>query len=146
MALTQDFKSFIASLNENDVRYLIVGGYAVAFHGHPRYTKDLDIWIDPAVENIDKLLEALRQFGFGSLGLKAEDFEDPDDLIQLGLPPNRIDLFTALKGVAFDSCYQAKVDIEIDEITAHVIDLYNLKNNKKATGRPQDIADLSNLA
>ena len=146
MALTQDFKSFIASLNENDVRYLIVGGYAVAFHGHPRYTKDLDIWIDPAVENIDKLLEALSQFGFGSLGLKAEDFEDPDDLIQLGLPPNRIDLFTALKGVAFDACYQAKVDIEIDEITAHVIDLYNLKNNKKATGRPQDIPDLSNLS
>ena len=74
MALTQDFKEFIALLNKNNVRYLIVGGYAVAFHGHPRYTKDLDIWIDPAVENIEKLLETLKQFGFGSLGLKARRF------------------------------------------------------------------------
>ena len=146
MALTQDFKEFIALLNENDVRYLIVGGYAVAFHGHPRYTKDLDIWIDPAVENIDKLLETLKQFGFGSLGLKAEDFEDPEDMIQLGLPPNRIDLFTGLKGVIFDSCYETRVDVEINEITVHVIDLQNLRQNKKATGRPQDIADLSNLS
>lgn len=145
MALTQDFKKFVALLNENDVRYLIVGGYAVAFHGYPRYTKDLDIWIDPAVANIHRLLATLGQFGFGSLGLKAEDFEDPEDMIQLGLPPNRIDLFTALKGVTFDSCYEAKVDLEIDEITAHVIDLYNLKQNKKATGRPQDVADLLNL-
>ena len=145
MALTQDFKEFIALLNENDVRYLIVGGYAVAFHGHPRYTKDLDIWIDPAAENIDKLLEALKQFGFGFLDLKAEDFEDPEDLIQLGLPPNRIDLFTGLKGVTFDPCYETRVDIKIDEITAHVIDLESLKQNKKETGRPQDIADFSNL-
>ena len=145
MALTQDFKEFIALLNENNVRYLIVGGYAVAFHGHPRYTKDLDIWIDPAVENIDKLLETLKQFGFGSLGLKTEDFENPEDMIQLGLPPNRIDLFTGLKGVTFDSCYETKVDIKINEMIAHVIDLQNLKQNKKATGRPQDIADLSNL-
>lgn len=146
MALTQDFKEFIALLNGNNVRYLIVGGYAVAFHGHPRYTKDLDIWIDPAVENIEKLLETLKQFGFGSLGLKAEDFEDPEDMIQLGLPPNRIDLFTGLKGITFDSCYETKVGIEINETIAYVIDLHNLKQNKKATGRPQDIADLSNLS
>lgn len=145
MALTRDFKEFIALLNDNDVRYLIVGGYAVAFHGHPRYTKDLDIWIDPEVENIDKLLETLKQFGFGSLGLKAEDFEDTEDMIQLGLPPNRIDLFTGLKGVVFDQCYATKMAIKIDEITTHVIDLNNLKQNKKETGRPQDIADLSNL-
>ena len=146
MALTQDFKEFIALLNENDVRYLIVGGYAVAFHGHPRYTKDLDIWIDPAAENIEKLLETLKQFGFGSLGLNAEDFEDPEDMIQLGLPPNRIYLFTGLKGVIFDSCYETRVDVEINDMTVHVINLPNLRQNKKATGRPQDIADLSHLS
>lgn len=145
MALTQDFKEFIALLNGNEVRYLIVGGYAVAFHGHPRYTKDLDIWIDPKRENIDKLLQALDQFGFGSLGLKLEDFLDPEEMIQLGLPPNRIDLFTGLKDVDFNRCFEVKSKIEIDDVTAYVIDLGSLKKNKKATGRPQDLADLSNL-
>ena len=145
MALTRDFKEFIALLNDDDVRYLIVGGYAVAFHGHPRYTKDLDIWIDPKRENIDKLLRTLDQFGFGSLGLKPEDFSDPEEIVQLGLPPNRIDLFTGLKGVAFNRCFDAKSEIEIDGVTAYVIDLEGLKKNKKATGRPQDLADLSNL-
>ena len=145
MALTQDFKEFTALLNDNEVRYLIVGGYAVAFHGHPRYTKDLDIWIDPEHENVGKLLQALDQFGFRSLESKPVDFSDPEDMVQLGLPPNRIDLFTGLKGVAFDSCFEVRSEILIDDVTAQVIDLTNLKKNKKATGKPQDLADLSNL-
>jgi hypothetical protein len=94
--LNQDFKEFIQSLNDNQVRYLVIGGYAVALHGYPRYTKDIDIWIEMTLENAAKLIQALQQFGFGSLGLTSEDFLAPDQVIQLGYPPNRIDLITLL--------------------------------------------------
>ncbi|MBI5290602.1 MAG: hypothetical protein HY872_01860 [Chloroflexi bacterium] len=143
--LNQDFKEFIQSLNDNQVRYLVIGGYAVAFHGHPRYTKDLDVWIAMNPDNAAKVVKALEQFGFGSLGLKAEDFLVPDQIIQLGYAPNRIDLLTTLEGVEFENCYASRVEVEIDEIKANFIDLDNLKRNKKATGRHQDLADLENL-
>ena len=99
--LNPDFKEFIALLNANDVHYLVVGGYAVALHGYPRYTKDLDIWIERSAENADRIVKALQEFGFGSLGLKADDFLVTDQIIQLGYPPRRIDLLTALPGVEF---------------------------------------------
>ena len=85
--LNRDFKEFIQSLNDNQVRYLVVGGYAVAFHGHPRYTKDMDIWIEMGPENAARLIKALEQFGFGSLGLQTTDFLVPDQVVQLGQPP-----------------------------------------------------------
>ena len=143
--LNQDFKEFIQFLNDNQVRYLIVGGYAVALHGHPRYTKDIDIWIEMSPENADNLLKALEQFGFGSLGLKPEDFLEPNQIIQLGYPPNRIDLLTTIDGVNFENCYPLKLEIVIDNIVANFIDLDNLKKNKTASGRLQDLADLENL-
>jgi hypothetical protein len=143
--LNQDFKEFIQFLNDNHVRYLVVGGYAVAVHGHPRYTKDIDIWIEMTPENANNLLEALAQFGFGSLGLQAEDFLTPDQIIQLGYPPNRIDLLTTIDGVKFDNCYPLKIEVIIDNIVVNFIDLDNLKKNKKASGRLQDLADLENL-
>lgn len=143
--LSQDFKQFIGSLNESDVRYLVIGGYAVALHGHPRYTKDLDVWIGPGAENATKLVTALGEFGFGSLGLKAEDFLQPDQIVQLGYPPNRIDLFVSLKGVDFEECYGSRVDVDIDGVSVRFIDLENLRKNKKATGRAQDLADVENL-
>ena len=143
--LNQDFKEFIQSLNDNQVRYLVIGGYAVALHGHPRYTKDLDVWIAMNPDNAAKMVKALEQFGFGSLGLKAEDFLVPDQIIQLGYAPNRIDLLTTLEGVEFENCYASRVEVEIDEIKANFIGLENLKRNKKATGRHQDLADLENL-
>jgi hypothetical protein len=142
---SQDFKEFIASLNANKVRYLIVGGYAVAFHGHPRYTKDLDVWIDRSPQNAARIVKALERFGFGSLDLKADDFLVPDQIIQLGLPPNRIDVLTTLAGVDFRSCYAARVKAKIGGMTANFIDLKNLKKNKEAVGRTQDLADLENL-
>lgn len=145
MVLNPDFKEFIQSLNDNDVRYLIIGGYAVAFHGHPRYTKDLDVWIELETENAANMIKALDQFGFSSLGLKTEDFLNPDEIIQLGYPPNRIDIFTTVKGVDFESCYASKVEVTIDEVVMSFIDLENLKKNKKATGRLQDLADIENL-
>lgn len=143
--LSQDFKEFIQSLNENKVRYLVVGGYAVALHGYPRYTKDLDLWIEPVKENINRLLKALDQFGFGSLDLKTEDFLEPDAVIQLGYPPNRIDLITVLSGVEFDVCYQNKLKTQMGDIHLDFIDIEDLRKNKKATGRAQDLADLENL-
>ena len=143
--LNQDFKEFIQSLNDNNVRYLVVGGYAVALHGYPRYTKDIDIWIESTQENADRLIDALDQFGFGTLGLKAEDFLEPDQIIQLGYAPNRIDLITTLVGVEFRSCYEARVEVRIDELKVSFIDVESLKKNKKASGRLQDLADVENL-
>ncbi|TDI87277.1 MAG: hypothetical protein E2O77_13545 [Caldithrix sp.] len=145
MVITQDFKEFIESLNGNDVKYLVIGGFAVAFHGHPRYTKDLDIWVNSTNSNVKKLLKALNDFGFGSLGLTLEDFLNPENVIQLGCPPNRIDLVTEINGVNFELCYVQKVETQIDGLKVNFIDLKNLKKNKKATGRAQDLADLENL-
>lgn len=144
--LNQDFKEFIESLNANQVRYLVVGGYAVAIHGHPRYTKDIDIWVEASPENAANMIRALNQFGFASLGLKEADFLTADQIIQLGYPPNRIDLFTALPGVDFSACYPLRVEIEIDDVCVNFIDLENLRKNKQASGRHQDLADLENLA
>ncbi len=145
MVLTEDFKKFIKLLNEHNVRYLIVGGYAIALHGHPRYTKDLDLWIWSNKENARKLLEVLDEFGLSDLDYKIEDFLNPDIIVQLGVPPNRIDLIMDLTGVEFESCYSSKKIIEIDKVVLPVIDLDNLKKNKKSVGRYQDLADLENL-
>lgn len=124
---------------------MVVGGYAVAVHGHPRYTKDLDVWIELNPQNAANVIKALDQFGFGTLGLKVDDFLVPDQVIQLGLAPNRIDLFVSLEGVEFKECYESKFEVLIDETTVNFIDIENLKKNKKATGRLQDLADVENL-
>ncbi|MFO7495270.1 MAG: DUF6036 family nucleotidyltransferase [Desulfobacterales bacterium] len=145
MMLSKDFKEFIELLNEHNVKYLLVGGYAVAFHGHPRYTKDLDVWIELSPENADKVIKSLEKFGFGSLGLKPGDFLESDQIIQLGYPPNRIDILTTLKKLKFESCYKARVEVEIQGLKINFIDLESLKQNKLATGRPQDLADVENL-
>jgi predicted nucleotidyltransferase len=145
MVMNKDFKEFIELLNKNRVKYLIVGGYAVGFHGYPRYTKDLDVWILISSDNADKLMNALNQFGFSSVGLKADDFIKPGEFIQLGYPPNRIDIVTSCDGVEFENCYKTKQEIEIDSIKINFIDFENLIKNKKASGRLQDLADLDNL-
>jgi predicted nucleotidyltransferase len=143
--LNRDFSEFIQSLNASGARYLVVGGYAVAFHGHPRYTKDVDVWIERTPENAARVIDALEQFGFGSLGLKAEDFLVLDQIIQLGYPPSRIDVLTSLPGVNFEDCYPARVETKIEGVMVSFIDLENLKKNKRASGRHQDLADLENL-
>jgi hypothetical protein len=143
--LNRDFKEFIASLNDNGVRYLVIGGYAVAVHGYPRYTKDMDIWVDMTADNAANILKALEQFGFGSLGVNASDFTLPDQMLQLGHPPGRIDILTTLPGVEFAECYPARIVVDVDGVSVNFIDLDNLRKNKKATGRHQDLADLENL-
>jgi hypothetical protein len=127
------------------VRYLVIGGYAVAFHGYPRYTKDIDIWIDLTPENAGRLVRALDQFGFASLGLKETDFLAPDQVIAMGYPPSRIDLITTPPGVDFDACYPLRAQLHDEGVTVDFIDLDNLKKNKLASARPQDVADLENL-
>lgn len=143
--LNQDFREFIQSLNDNQVRYLVVGGYAVAIYGHPRYTKDLDVWIEMTQENATNIMQALQQFGFGSLNLTVEDFLTSDQVIQLGYPPNRIDMITTPDGVDFATCFLTRSEIEVDGVIVNFIDLENLKRNKKASGRLQDLADLEKL-
>jgi len=143
--LNQDFREFVQSLADNHVRYLVIGGYAVAIHGYPRYTKDIDIWIEMSPSNAANMVKALEQFGFGSLGLQAADFLVPGQMVQLGYPPNRIDLITTPPGVDFQTCYPSRVEVIIDNVTVNFIDLENLKRNKRATGRLQDLAGLENL-
>ncbi len=145
MILNQDFKEFFQLLNANDVRYMIVGGYAVAYHGYPRYTKDIDIWIWVNPENADKVVKTLRDFGFESLGLQASDFLEAEIIIQLGYAPNRIDLIMGVPGVNFEECYAKRVEEEIGGISLSFIDLENLKKSKQASGRLQDLADIENL-
>lgn len=145
MVLNPDFKEFLQLLNDNQVRYLVTGGYAVAFHGYPRYTKDLDIWIELSRDNAQKLIAALDEFGFASLGLSEQDFLEPGTVIQLGHPPNRIDLLTTVTGVDFETCYRSRIVIRVDDSDVSFIDLDNLRKNKQAVGRPQDLADLDNL-
>ena len=146
MTLSQDFKEFLQSLNDNQVRYLIVGGYAVALHGHPRYTKDIDIWLWLDTKNAQKTVQALNEFGFASLNLKPDDFLDSGIIIQLGYPPNRIDILNSLSGVDFETCYPTHIEVQVDGISLPFIDIENLKKNKRASGRLQDLADVENLS
>lgn len=145
MQLGRDWREFIESLNANGVRYLVVGGCAVAAHGHPRYTKDLDVWLAVTPENARRVLQTLADFGFEGAGIGMDDLMTPERVIQLGYPPQRIDLLTSLVGVEFDECYQARVVIKLDGTPVNFIDVDNLIRNKRAAGRYQDLADVENL-
>ncbi|MDG4551846.1 MAG: hypothetical protein P9F19_04795 [Candidatus Contendobacter sp.] len=142
---TQDFKEFLELLNKNQVEYLIVGGYAVAMHGYPRYTGDLDIWINANRETAAKMLQVLDEFGFGSLGLRQEDFMESGNVIQMGYPPFRIDILTGADGVDFAQCHRNRVIVEHDGMLIPILDIQDLRTNKAATGRPKDLDDLQNL-
>lgn len=123
----------------------MIGGYAVAFHGHPRYTKDLDIWVDRNEENAVRLIRALGDFGFASVGLTVSDFLEPGQVVQLGQPPLRVDLITSLEGLDFASCYPSRISKALDGTMVDFIDVENLKVAKRSAGRAQDLADLENL-
>ena len=145
MGLSNDFKEFIELLNVNKVKYLVVGGYAVGFHGHPRYTKDIDLWVLMKPDNPLNIIKSVKEFGFESLGLEEEDFLNSDNIIQLGFPPNRIDLLTEIAGVEFESCYSNKLTIEFEGVTIPFISLNDLIKNKQTSGRLQDLADAEKL-
>ncbi len=131
-------------LNEEQVEYLVIGGYAVAVHGFPRGTVDIDIWIAVNPKNVDRLLRALERFGFGGL-VKREWFFKPDNVIRMGLPPYRIEISTGISGVEFGPCYARRQEAVIDGVETHVIGLADLKANKLASGRGKDLEDLKQL-
>jgi len=145
MKLNRDLREFLLALNAADVRYLITGGFAVAAHGHPRYTKDIDAWIGPDRENAERAVAAIASFGFGEVGIVAEDFTGPPQMLQLGYPPNRIDLLNFASGLEFDDAWSRRVEATIDGIPVHLISLSDLETNKRASGRLQDLADLQKL-
>jgi hypothetical protein len=145
MRLPKDWREFIGSLNSGEVEYLIVGAFALAFHGFPRYTGDIDILVRATPVNARKMVQVLSDFGFGSLGLSASDFLTLGRVIQLGLAPNRIDLLTSITGVEFEDAWQRRVPAELDGVPVLFIDRESLIRNKKATGRTQDWADIEAL-
>ena len=143
--LPRDFKEFLALLNAKQVKYLLVGGYAVGFHGYPRTTLDIDIWVGVNRENAQKLVAALKEFGFNVPDLSESKFLNPDRIIQMGVEPMRIEIFTGLKGVSFDECFANKIVASWDGIQVSLISLNDLKEAKRAAGRHQDLNDLEHL-
>lgn len=142
---SQDFKEFIELLIKNRAEYLIVGGYAVGIHGHPRYTGDLDVWLNPTQQNAELILKSVNEFGFSSFELKLEDFTKPGNVIQLGYPPLRIDLLTEIDGVTFKECFDNRKEVTIDGLEVNFIGYEDLLKNKKESGRPRDMDDIDNL-
>lgn len=145
MTLDPDFEDFIKLLNQHEVDYMIIGGYAMAFHGKPRYTGDLDIWIDISESNAQKMLLVIEDFGFASLNFEKEDFLRENLINQLGYPPLRIDILTSIDGINFIDAYPQKQVILIEDFTANYIGLNDLIQNKNASGRQQDLVDVNTL-
>ena len=133
--LNKDFKEFIELLRSNGVEFLVVGAHALAAHGRPRYTGDLDIWVRPQSDNIERLIAALDAFGFAAPGISVADFMTPQAMVELGYPPARIDLLTAIDGVTFNECFAHRMDVEVGGIVLPVISIDDLIRNKLATGR-----------
>lgn len=145
MHLPKDFKELLRLLGSKKIEYLVVGGYAVALYGYPRATGDMDIWIAISKDNAHKIVEALREFGFNAPRLKEELFLEKENNIKMGNPPLCIEILTSIDGVEFTECYGNKKTVTIDDIGIDFISLEDLKKNKKASGRYQDLADLENL-
>ncbi|MDH3194406.1 MAG: hypothetical protein OEM40_08825 [Acidimicrobiia bacterium] len=139
--LTKDFVEFIECCAAREVKFLVVGGYALAAHGHPRATKDLDVWIMIEPANAERLIEALNDFGMGSVGLEADDFLEPEVVVQLGYPPMRIDLITSASGVDFEQCWDNRALVPVGSVVAGFISREDLIANKMASARPQDLVD-----
>ena len=145
MNLEKDLREFVALLNALNVRYLVVGAFAVAYHGYPRYTADIDLFVDRTYDNAERLMEVIQQFGFVDFNLSVNDFLQEDQVVQLGVAPNRIDLLTFLSGVTFHDAWASREYSELDGLTVPFISKEMLKRNKAASGRTQDLADLEHL-
>ncbi len=141
----QDFKDLLELFNAHNVEYIIVGGYALAYHGAPRYTGDIDIFVNPVEGNAKRILAALNDFGFGSAGLKEADFGTPGNIIQLGEPPVRIDIITSISGVTWDEAISGRVQGKYGEITVYYLGRAQFILYKKAMNRKKDQADLEAL-
>ena len=145
MEIQKDFKELLELFNAHKVEYLVIGGYALAFHGAPRFTGDIDLLVKPDSENAKRILNALAEFGFGSLDLSEADFTSPQNVIQLGMPPVRIDIMTSVTGVSWEKAKTGKVPGSYGDTTVHFISKDDLIANKQALGRKKDLADLEAL-
>ena len=144
-SLTKDFREFLQCLNEHGVEYLLIGGHAVGYHGYPRATGDLDVWIAVHEENARNMVSALRAFGFDLPDLSPSLFLHKDRIIRMGVEPNRIEIQTGISGIEFSQVYPRRVVADVDGVSVNIIPLDDLKRNKKASGRHKDLADLDNL-
>jgi hypothetical protein len=145
MAVNPDFRDLFSAFNAASVKYLLVGGYAVAFHAEPRFTKDLDLWIEPSEPNARAAYGALTAFGAPVALLSAADLATPDQILQIGVPPNRIDVVTSIDGVAFESAWPNRVETTYGTERIWVVGRADLILNKRASGRPQDLLDVAVL-
>ena len=141
MAINPDFRDLFAALSAAEVAYMIVGGYALAYHGFPRFTKDLDVWIDATPENSAKAYRALDEFGAPISRLAPDDLAKPGLILQIGVAPNRIDILTSIEGVAFAEAWPRREALTYGDQILAVIGRQDLIRNKRATGRPQDSLD-----
>lgn len=137
-----DFEELLACFNAKSVRAIVVGGHALALHGHPRFTKVLDVLVEPSRENAERVMDALIAFGFGGVGLTADDFSQPGPIVQLGVAPNRIDLLTAIDGVAFGEAWAGRATGMFGAVAVAYLGRREFLRNKRAAGRPQDLADI----
>ena len=145
MELRRDLKEFIELLNSHRVEYLVVGAHALAWYGLPRYTKDIDVFVRVSPENAKALVSVIDEFGFASTGLVDHDFLEADLIIQLGIEPNRIDLLTGISGVSWDEAWSSREPGNLGNIAVNYLGKSSYIKNKLASGRPQDIADVSRL-
>ena len=145
MEVQKDFREFLALLNEHEVKFIIVGGYALAFHGAPRFTGDIDVFVKPDHKNAKLIVNALADFGFSSLDLTIDDFQDQNKVIQLGLPPVRIDLITSISGVTWEEADASKEPGLFGDVSVSYIGKKQFIINKRASGRKKDLADLESL-
>src|SRR5205807_2390716 len=141
-----DLREFIELLNSRRVDYIVVGAHAVAFHGHPRFTGDIDFFVRPSPENAVRLIESIKEFGFSNLQLSPDDFRRPNTVVQLGYPPNRIDLLTSISGVDYEEAWSTKATGELDGLRVFFLGLDALLKNKLASGRDQDLVDVNKLS
>lgn len=145
MEIQKDFREFVELLNEHEVEFIIVGGYALAFHGVPRFTGDIDVFVKADHENAKRIMNALAAFGFSSLDLTIDDFQDQNKVIQLGLPPVRIDIITSISGVTWEDADATKESGLFGDVSVSYIGRKQFIINKRATGRKKDLADLEAL-
>ena len=143
--MNSDFRDLLRSLHECEVRYLVAGGYAVIHHSQPRYTKDIDIWLEPSAENARKLMRAFLQFGIPMIGVTEADFAQPGTQFNLGVPPCAVDLLTTIPGLEFEAAWANRVISEENDFPIYYLGKADLIKAKKKAGRPQDLADLDEL-
>ena len=145
ISLDPNFRELLQLLNSEGVRYLVVGGYAVNFHGHHRNTKDLDVWITTDQQNAERVSRALQRFGFSAASVPATNFTQKGKIHMFGREPVRVDILTDPSGVDFDACYERRIEAELEGVRVPFLALADLRANKRAAGRTRDQADLESL-